>query len=114
MLEFEKLWKSAKIEADWIRYYGHKETRLSDKFIDAEFYDRIKSIGYTKKTIPLHQRCSMLNITSDKPVLDSSFSELKEIDVYRNHENNVYTALEYFIARGVGTGQLVEIIKGIK
>ena len=56
----------------------------------------------------------MLNITSDKPVLDSSFSELKEIDVYRNHENNVYTALEYFIARGVGTGQLVEIIKGIK
>ena len=111
MLNLEKMWKSAKTEADWLRYYGHSDSRLSEDFSDVNFYDRIKSIGYTKRVIELHQRCSMLNITSDKPVLESDISELKVADTWRDHDRNIYTALEWFIAKGIGTEQLIEIIK---
>jgi hypothetical protein len=112
MLNLEKIWKSARIEADWLRYYGHSESRMSEKFEDVNFYDRIISIGYAKKNISLPQRCSMLNVTSDKPVLDSDIIELKEEYSLRNHNNNVYTALEYLIGKNIGTEQLIKIIKG--
>lgn len=105
------MWKSAKTEADWLRYYGHKDSRMSEEFLDANFYDRIESIGYTKRVIELHQRCSMLNVTSDKPVLESDISDLREEYSLRNHDKNVYTALEWFIAKGIATEQLIEIIK---
>lgn len=108
----EKILKAAQTEADWLRYYGHSETRMIEKFEDCKFYDRITSIGYAKKNIPLPQRCSMLNITSDKPVLESDITELKEEYSLRNHDNNVYTALEYLIAKGIGTDQLIKIIRG--
>jgi hypothetical protein len=108
----EKIWKSAKTEAEWLKYYGHVDTRMNEKFEDVNFYDRIISIGYAKKNIPLPQRCSMLNVTSDKPVLESDIIELKEEYSLRNHDNNIYTALEYLIAKGIGTDQLIKIIKG--
>ena len=114
MLSLEKIWKSAKIEADWLRYYGHYESRMNEKFEDVNFYDRILSIGYAKRNISLDQRCSMLNITSDKPVLESEISELKEEYSLRNHDKNTYTALEYLIAKKIGTEQLVKIIRGEK
>jgi hypothetical protein len=85
---------------------------MSEKFEDVNFYDRIISIGYAKKNISLPQRCSMLNVTSDKPVLDSDIIELKEEYSLRNHNNNVYTALEYLIGKNIGTEQLIKIIKG--
>ena len=108
----EKIWKSAKTEAEWLKYYGHVDTRMNEKFQDVNFYDRIISIGYAKKNIPLPQRCSMLNVTSDKPVLESDIIDLKEEYSLRNHDNNVYTALEYLIAKRIGTEQLIKIIKG--
>jgi len=110
-MELEKLWKLATTEADWLRYYGHSDTRLSEKFEDEKFYDRIISIGYTKRVIPLHERCSMGYVTSDKPVLESEFSDLRSISGPRNHDNNVYTPLEYFIGRKIGVDQLIAIIK---
>lgn len=114
MLNLEKIWKSAKTEADWLRYYGHVDTRMNEKFEDVNFYDRIVSIGYAKRNISLDQRCSMLNITSDKPVLESEISELKEEYSLRNHDKNIYTALEYLIAKKIGTEQLIKIIRGEK
>jgi hypothetical protein len=108
----EKMWKSAKKEAEWLRYYGHEKSRIEDSFNDSNFYDRIISIGYTKRVTELHQRCSMLNITSDKPVLECDISDLEVSDSYRNHSKNIYTALEWFIAKGIGSDQLIEIIKG--
>ena len=112
MLNLEKIWKSARVEADWLRYYGHSESRMSEKFEDVNFYDRIISIGYAKRNISLDQRCSMLNVTSDKPVLESEISELKEEYSLRNHDKNVYTSLEYLIGKGIGTEQLLKIIRG--
>ena len=114
MLNLEKIWKSAKTEAEWLKYYGHVDTRMGEKFEDVNFYDRIVSIGYAKKNIPLPQRCSMLNVTSDKPVLESDITELKDAYTLRDHDRNVYTALEYLISKNIGTGQLVKIIRGEK
>jgi hypothetical protein len=112
MLDLEKMWKSAKTEAEWLKYYGHQESRLVEDFSDANFYDRIQSIGYTKRVIALYQRCSMLNVTSDKPVLECDINELKISDTNRDHSKNIYTALEYFIGKGMATDQLIKVIRG--
>lgn len=112
MLDLEKMWKSAKTEAEWLKYYGHDVSRLSEQFDDINFYDRIESIGYTKRVIPLHLRCSMLSITSNKPVLECKINELEITHSYRNHEKNIYTALEYFIGTGMAKDQLIKIIRG--
>ena len=114
MLDLEKMWKSAKTEAEWLKYYGHEISRLEENFSDEKFYDRIQSIGYTKRVISLHQRCSMLNITSNKPVLESDITELIISKTYRNHDNNIYTALEYFIGKGIANEQLIKVIRGGK
>lgn len=110
-MKLEELWKLARNEADWLRYYGHSETRLSEKFNDEKFYDRIIGIGYTKVVIPLPSRCSMGNITSDKPVMESSINDLYIISSPRDHSKNVYTTLEYLIGKKIGTEQLIKIIK---
>lgn len=110
----EKILKAAQTEADWLRYYGQSETRLDERFEDSNFYDRIKSIGYTKRVIPLPNRCSMLNITSDKPVLESDVEDLREEYSIRNHDKNVYTALEYLIAKGIEKDKLIKIIRNEK
>ncbi len=113
MLDLEKMWKCAKTEAEWLKYYGHVDSRMSEDFSDVKFYDRIQSIGYTKKVVPLHQRCTMLNVTSDKPVLECEISELRVGEGSRDHSKNVYTALEWFIGTGMATNQLINVIKGI-
>lgn len=110
-MNLEKLWKLATTEADWLRYYGHSDTRLSEEFNDVNFYDRIQSIGYTKRVIELPARCAMTYITSDKPILESEISELRMTSGPRNHSDNVYTPLEYFIGRKIGVNQLIDIIK---
>jgi hypothetical protein len=111
-INFEKLWKAARDEADWLRYYGHKDTKMSERFDDEKFYDRIISIGYTKRVIPLHNRCAMLNISSDKPVLDSEIKDIYAVGDGRNHDRNVYTPLEFFIGKNIGKDQLIKIIRG--
>lgn len=110
-MELEKLWKSATTEADWLRYYGHIDTRMSEKFEDEKFYDRIVSIGYAKVVTPIWDRCPMGFITSDNPVLESTVEDLSFTSGPRNHSKNVYTPLEYFIGRKIGTNQLIKIIK---
>lgn len=110
----ERILKAAQTEADWLRYYGHSETRMIEKFEDCKFYDRITSIGYTKRVIPLPNRCSMLNITSDKPVLESDVEDLREEYSIRNHDKNVYTSLEYVIAKRIEKDKLIKIIRNEK
>ena len=110
----ERILKAAQTEADWLRYYGHSETRMIEKFEDCKFYDRITSIGYAKRNIPLPNRCSMLNITSDKLVLESGVEELREEYSLRNHDRNVYTALEYIMAKGIEKDKLIKIIRNEK
>jgi len=103
-MKLEELNKYAEQEASWLRYYGNgfPEERIVEKFEDAKFYDRITSIGYTKRVIPLSNRCAAYYITADKPVLECELDELIGISGPRNHEENIYTALEYSLAKNVG------------
>lgn len=110
-MKLEEIWKSASTEADWLRYYGHRDTRMSEKFEDEKFYDRIISIGYAKVVTPLVVRCAMNHITSHKNVMESEVSDLYFTSGPRNHSNNVYTPLEYLIGKKIGTQQLINIIK---
>jgi hypothetical protein len=56
----------------------------------------------------------MLNITSDKPVLESDVEDLREEYSLRDHNNNVYTALEYLIAKGIEKERLIKIVRNEK
>lgn len=106
-----KIWIAAKNEADWLRYYGHVDTRMSEDFNDHLFYSRIKSIGYTKRKVDLVSRCSMAFVTSYKSVLESELDDLIIVSGPVNHSANVYTALEFFVARRLGIDELITIIK---
>jgi len=108
-MNLEDVWCVAENEANWLKYYGHVSTRMTEEFEDADFYDRMISIGYAKVPTSLHLRCAMGYVTSDKPVLDSEPAELLMTSGPRNHEKNVYTCLEYF----VGTRQRLDEIKSI-
>ena len=54
----------------------------------------------------------MLNVTSDKPVLECEIGDLEIANEPRNHSKNIYTALEWFIGKRMATNQLIELIKG--
>ena len=98
----QELDRAAEQETSWLQYYGHDIARRADSYNDVNFYDRINSIGYCKKVIPLWMRCPKYYITSDKPVLESSVDELIEIHEYRDHSKNIYTPLEFVLARNHG------------
>lgn len=107
--EFQKL---VDHEASWLKYYGFAVTRTTELYNDVTFYDRIQSIGYTKRVILLSNRCVAAHITSKRPVLESSIEELEIVSGPRNHEINVFTPLEYAFANNLeGTDKLRELLK---
>ncbi len=75
-MTIEYLDKCIDQEVSWLKYYAssqesgepNRTTKISDPFNDAGFYDRLISIGYTKRVIPLSNRCSPCYITSKNPV----------------------------------------------
>lgn len=89
-------------ETVWLHYYGHPDERITEEYNDHMFYDRLVSIGYTKKVIALWMRCCGGFITSDRPVLESTVEELRIIGSPRDHEANIYTPLEYMFAKKYG------------
>ena len=108
----EELNKYADQEASWLRYYGNIDTRTSDPFDDAKFYDRIIGIGYAKRVFPLPFRCVAGYVTSKKPALESSVEELEFSSGLRSAENNIYSALEYVFATNFeGSEKLRDFIR---
>lgn len=112
MIEIKKLIDAGKVEAEWIKYYGESKTRTLEKFNDCFFYDRIKSIGYTKRVVKLYNRCAMMRLTSNTPVLESTIEQLSISNEQRNHSKNIYTALEYLIHNEIEKDKFIKIIKG--
>ena len=103
----EKIFKLAKIEAEWMRYYGFADSRMQEKFDDLDFYDRMIPIGYSKVYTPLVHKCPM-------GFVDSLDPEAANI-VYgpRDHEKGVYTPLEFVIYNKIdGYKDLIDLIKG--
>lgn len=108
----EEVYKLAETEADWLFYYGHAESRKMDSY-DYKFYDRVQSIGYTKKVTPLYMRCPAACIRSLLlPTLESHPDLLEVVSVPRDHDNDIYTPLEYVLYNKVGGYQsLIEKLK---
>jgi len=93
-----EIYKAAKTEADWLRYYAHRKERDECVYDNCEFYDKIPSIGYAKVVTPLAQRCAMMYVTGLQLVTDCKLNQLAIVSGPRNHSMNVYTPLEYFLA----------------
>lgn len=102
-----KIFKLAKTEAEWMRYYGYVDSRKEEKFHDINFYDRMLPIGYSKVYTPLVQKCPMGYVNS----LDVDKAEV--VFGPRDHEKGVYTPLEFVIYNKVeGYLELIKLIKG--
>ena len=102
----EKIFKLAKTEAEWMRYYGFVNSRIEEKFEDIDFYDRMIPIGYSKVYTPLVHKCPMGYVNS----LDTDIAEV----VYgpRDHDKGVYTPLEFVIYNKIeGYSDLIKLIK---
>jgi len=95
----EELRKLVDHEAQWLKYYALAESRAELHFKDILFYDRMKSIGYTKRVTPLDRRCMAAVITSDNNVLTDDISELRPVGEPRDHNKNCYSPLEAWVAR---------------
>ena len=103
----EKIFKLAKTEAEWMKYYGFVDSRKEEKFGDIKFYDRMLPIGYSKVYTPLGHKCPIGYVNSLNP-------ETSEV-VYgpRNHEKGIYTPLELVIYNKIeGYLDLIKLIKG--
>lgn len=103
-----KIFKLAKIEAEWMRYYGFVDSRKEEKFEDINFYDRMIPIGYSKVYTPLKERCPMGFVNSLDP------DKVEVVYGPRNHSRGIYTPLEFVIYNKVdGYTDLINIIKDI-
>ena len=52
----ERLKKGVEHEIQWLRYYGLREDR--EKLdLSKSIYEQVRSIGYTKRVVPLDLRC---------------------------------------------------------
>jgi len=103
----DKIFKLAKLEAEWMSHYAHEDSRRDETFQDIKFYDRMLPIGYSKVYTPLHLRCPMgyVNSLDIKHIADTIYGP-------RNHENDVYTCLEFVIYNKIeGYKKLINLIK---
>lgn len=62
-------------ELSYLRYYGYRDDRRSLS-IDSDIYRDVRSIGYAKRSMPLHYRCPPVLIESDVDINKSKISDL--------------------------------------
>jgi hypothetical protein len=82
-------------ELSFLRYYGWREDRelLTN---DSNIYKEVRSIGYTKRVIPLPNRCAGAIIKSDSEITPlTKLEDLYLVSELKSDKN--WTALEVFI-----------------
>jgi hypothetical protein len=90
-IEFNKLIEH---EINWLSYYGLREDREKLN-IDSDIYKDVRSIGYTKRVIPLMDRCSPGLITCNNVITkNSKFEDL--ISIHFPKGDNKFTPIETF------------------
>ena len=99
-----------KTEIDWVRYYGYRPDRES-LTIDSDLYNEIRSIGYTKRVIPLIRRCSPTTITSDQ--LITSTTKLEDMyEIHSYDKDNKYSPLEiYWIIYPEKRSEIIKLLQ---
>ena len=79
-------------EISWLRYYALKRDELTES---SNLYDDLISIGYTKRVIPLWDRCPKFIVTGDMMITEKTrIEDLKIITERRNTQDNKFTPLE--------------------
>jgi hypothetical protein len=97
-MDYNELFKLAKIEAEWLNYYCHVDSKKIENFNYINFYENLVSIGYTKVVMPLYSRCAMSFIKSENGnTLDSHVEDLVFVSGPRCHSLEVYTPLEFIV-----------------
>jgi hypothetical protein len=93
-MKIEELEKLIDQEIQWLRYYGHIDSRqaLNEK---SEIYRDLISIGYTKRIIPLDRRCCPCIITSDE-IICEGFDIDKLITDSNLRGENRYSPIEAY------------------
>jgi hypothetical protein len=82
-------------EIQWLRYYGHVDSRreLNEK---SEIYRDLIPTGYTKRIMPLDRRCSPCIITSEE-IICEGFDISKLVKDSNLRGENRYSPIEAYI-----------------
>ena len=98
-MEKAEIIKNAEQELQWLKYYANAETRKTF-IITKSPYDQFRSIGYTKRVIPLSSRCVFLRVTANEPITkDTKLEDLIASNDLRNPEKNIFSALEFIMIK---------------
>lgn len=89
-MKIEDIKKYVVHELEWLRYYAYIESKknLNNQ---SSIYDQLQSIGYTKRVIPLPNRCSAAWIKFENGDIELSKDQPRCI------EKNIYTPLEVWL-----------------
>lgn len=95
----EELKKAVELELQWLHYYAFAGSK-QNLDLTKSLYDQLEGIGYAKKNIDLDKRCAFLRLSSSKLISKSlPLEEIEESGLYRDNENNIYTALEVWMIK---------------
>jgi hypothetical protein len=94
-MEKNELWKIVELEVQWLAYYGLGEDRKNLDLNKDTVYEQLRSIGYTKRVIPLDLRC--IGCLSYKWVEGMLVEDLVPLNERRNLVENRFTPLETWL-----------------
>lgn len=91
----EEFWKIVDKEIQWLAYYGLGEDRKKLDLSKNTIYEQLRSIGYTKRVIPLDLRCiGYLSYKWEEGMVVENLTPLNE---RRNVDGNTFSPLEIWI-----------------
>jgi hypothetical protein len=91
----EELWKMVDLETQWLAYYGLREDREVLDLSKNSIYEQLRSIGYTKRVIPLDLRCIGALCYEWKEGM--CVENLVPLNERRNLEENKFTPTEIWV-----------------
>jgi hypothetical protein len=91
----EELWKLVELEIQWLAYYGLGEDRKKLDLSKDSIYEQLRSIGYTKRVIPLDLRC--IGALCYKWEEGMGVEDLVPLNERRNFVENKFTPLETWV-----------------
>lgn len=96
-MEIKEFERAIDHETQWLKYYANSNSKVLLTTETENIYDTLKSIGYTKRVLPLDMRCKYCTVTSNKKIdKDVDITDLFSIGEGRDSKNNKFTPLEIF------------------
>lgn len=94
-MEKKELWKIVELEIQWLAYYGLGEDRKVLDLSKESIYEQLRSIGYTKRVIPLDLRCIGALCYEWKDGM--GIEDLLPLNERRNPSEKKYSPLETWV-----------------